>query len=206
MPKTLTGVFIEEVEKHFSLLPWLRQSFFGLSLFCVLFLLLDFSDSDTKIPVVPVTAITGITDTVLKTDNEVVPGMLQLNKTHWVEYLLLPGKTSQLDAVTLSVLLLLGILLFLLIRKIQGGLFEKDLTTWIRLPGFLLFLHSIYYIVRYTTWLPQMVETRTHYQFTTFRTFPIVFMLEVYFAFLIIVSASWYRKAMQLQDEQNHTV
>lgn len=196
--------------EQFPLLPRIWRSFIGLLLFCILLLFLDLTgDNGISVNVQP-------TDTSMYSSRKValyptgtvyLQGQLKIARPTLTQTLLFPGNVTGLDIGTLLCLSAACLIIIFTVPKLQQQhLFRKDITNSFRLLGFLLMFHGIFSLYRSISYLPGEVERLTNHTFTSFRHFPLMIWLELYVSLILLVTASLYKKGMQLQEDKDLTI
>lgn len=193
--------------ERFPLLPRIRRSFWGLLMFCVMFLLVGLSNDTISIQVKPTGGIHYKEQPVFQYPNAVVaPGRLTISDPGFQEIILLQT-FGGVDMITLIFLAIGSIIIIWMAPKLyQQNLFRKDISNAIRAIGYLMILHGIASILRTNYYTPLITEKLTHNEFTSEVSFPIMVSAEWYFSLIVIALAGMYQRGMKLQEEQDLTV
>jgi|GEM_PF-6719055 len=85
------------------------------------------------------------------------------------------------------------------------NLFRKDASGLIRILGYLVIFHGIA-LTFLNTYEYRIVQEATQQTFNPLSRFPILLWGEMYAGFVIVAIATWYRRGVQLQQEQDLTV
>lgn len=200
----------DALAETFPLLPRIRRSFWGLLSFCALFMLLDLSsENGVSVVVKPINdSLTVNQSTVTYPSGNIQSqGLFTLDHPTFVQRLMFPGPFTDIDFATLFCMSLASIIIILIVPKLQQQhIFRKDITRSIRMLGWLLILHGIFSIYRTVEYLPSEVKRLTTQQYNTIPHFPIMICAELYVAMIVLALAGFYKKGVQLQEEQDLTV
>ncbi|MBI2283419.1 MAG: DUF2975 domain-containing protein [Bacteroidetes bacterium] len=210
MKPTLFHFVSKSLAEQFPLLPRLWQNFIGLLLFCLILMILDYSgEPGITINVKP-------TDTSAYANKEITPypggtvylqGQLKIAKPTLTQAFLFPGRFTGIDLVTLLCISAGCIIMIIALPKLQQQhLFRKDISSILRLLGFLILFHGVFFLFRTISYLPGEVERLTNHAFTCIRNFPLIIWIELYAGLILLATASIYKKAMQLQEEKDLTI
>ncbi|MES2372392.1 MAG: hypothetical protein V4557_07420 [Bacteroidota bacterium] len=196
--------------EQFPLLPRIRRSFIGLTMFCLLFMVIGYSDEK------------GIILTVIPQENsqynrspvityekaEVKPGQLVITEPTFIQRTFLPNASTGMDMLTLFFIALASIIIVWMVPKLhQQNLFRKDISNATRSLGYLLLLYSFIHIYITGQYEPREIEAITHNEFTGFGKFPlIVISVEWYMALMLIALGRVYERGIKLQQEQDLTI
>jgi hypothetical protein len=200
----------DKIAEKFPLLPRIRRSFWGLLLFCILFITIGISNNDgITLAVKPVEysryANQGVTS--YHAGAVTLGGYFTISNPGLFDKIFLPESTSGLDLFTLLFMAIgSGIIIWMVPKLQQQNLFRKDISNAIGLLGYLLMLHGIISIYRMVSYAPHEIESLTRNEFTTQKTFPIMLWAELYFSLVVIALAHIYQRGMKLQEEQDLTV
>lgn len=210
MKQTLFYFVSRSLAERFPLLPRLWYNFIGLLIFCLLLLILDHSgEAGITINVRPTdtSAYLNKPVTAYPAGTIYLQGQLKISQPTLTQKLLFPGQFTGIDTGTLLCLLAACIIMVVMLPKLQQEhLFRKDISTTLRLLGFLLSFHSIYFLFRTISYLPEEIEGLTHHAFTSIRYFPLMVWIELYAGLMLLVTAGMFTKAMQLQEEKDLTI
>lgn len=210
MKQTLFHFVSRSLAERFPLLPRLWYNFIGLLLFCLLLLILDHSgETGITVNVKPTdtSAYLNKTITAYPAGTIYLQGQLKISQPTLTQTLLFPGQMTGIDTGTLLCLLAGCFIMIVMLPKLQQEhLFRKDISTILRLLGFLLSVHGIYFLFRTISYLPEEVERMTHHTFTTIRHFPLMVWIELYVGLVLLATAGMFTKAMQLQEEKDLTI
>ncbi len=193
--------------EQFPLLPRIRRAFWGLLMFCVMFLLVGLSSETISIPVKATGGIHYIDQPTLKYTNIVVmPGRLTISDPTFQEIILL----QTFGGVDMITLIFLGIgsciIIWMTPKLYQQNFFRKDISNAIRAIGYLMILHGIVSILRTNYYAPLIAEKITRNEFTSEVSFPVMICAEWYFSLIVIAMGGMYERGMKLQQEQDLTV
>ncbi len=193
--------------ERFPLLPRIRRSFWGLLMFCVLFLLIGLSSDHISIPVKATENSHYKDQTGFQYTNVVViPGRLTIYNPTFQEIIWLQT-FGGVDMITL-IFLAIGscIIIWMTPKLYQQNFFRKNISNAIRAIGYLMILHGIISILRTNYYNPLIIEKITKNEFTSEVSFPIMISAEWYFSLIVIALAGMYERGMKLQQEQDLTV
>ncbi len=199
-----------KIAERFPLLPRIRRSFWGLLLFCLIFITIGISNNEgLSIPVKPVeySRYANQPVTAYHAGAVKLAGYFIISDPGLLDRILLPETTSGLDLLTLFFMAIGSYIIIWMVPKLQQqNLFRKDISNAIRLLGYLLMLHGSFSIYRVAYYAPNKIASLTNNEFTTQTTFPIILCAELYFSMIVIALAGMYRSGMKLQEEQDLTV
>ncbi|MEO7531882.1 MAG: hypothetical protein ABIS69_10735 [Sediminibacterium sp.] len=194
----------------FPLLPRIRRSFIGLLMFCLLFLLIGFSESEgVTMQVIPVKngKYHNKPVTIYSAGSVTVGGQFRIINPSLGERILLPNVSTDLDMITLVFLSIMSIIIIIVTPKLQQQhLFRKNISDSIRVLGYLMILHGIINIYRTIVYSPRKIELLTNNEFTTQHGFPVIICAELYFSLIVIALAGFYERGIKLQQEHDLTV
>jgi hypothetical protein len=210
MAKNYFEVFLNAWEKSFPLLPKIRSNFWGLLLFCGMFLAIQLTQTEKM--TVAVTAVKG-NDYSTRQITHYTRGSIELGG-HLVikdpsiaERLLLNDIQYEVNPVTLLLLMIASVIMIVIVPKVyQQNLFRKDISLAIRLLGYLTMIHALVNFYIRFTYTPKTIEALTNHEFTLSPAIPFLICAEFYFALVILALAGFYKRGIKLQQEQDLTV
>lgn len=196
--------------ESFPLLPRIRRSFWGLLLFCSIFLLLDLSaDKGASVTIKPVNDTHYQNPTITKYPAGAIQtqGLFTLDHPTIVQRLLFPGPFTSIDFATLLFMCIASVIMIRIIPKLENqSVFREDITRYIRILGYLLMLHGIFTIYRTIEYIPREIERLTGQEYTGITHFPILIGAELYVSLVVLALAGFYKKGIELQKEQDLTI
>jgi hypothetical protein len=134
-------------------------------------------------------------------------GQLHISKPNLIQLSLFPDKFLGIDLITLLCICMGCLLLILIIPKLQQKMvFRKDISTLIRMLGFLILFHAIFSVYRLIEYIPNEIGILTNHEFVPVRNFPIYAMAEAYISLVVIEVSNMYKSGMQLKEEQSLTI
>jgi hypothetical protein len=210
MAKNLWEIFWGAWEKTFPLLPKIRSNFWGLLLFCGMFLAIQILGTERI--TVAVTAVKGNDYSTREITHYArgsirLGGHLVIEDPSITERLLLNDILYEVDPVTLLFLMGASIIMIVIVPKVyQQNLFRKDISLAIRLLGYLAMVHAFVSIYTKFSYTPNTIEALTNNEFTCSPAIPFLICAEFYFALVIIALAGFYKRGIKLQEEQDLTV
>jgi hypothetical protein len=198
--------------ESFPILPRIKQTFTGLLIFCIVFLLLGIIAGDgITVPVKPMpkSKYADVEVATYNTGSVSSIGDLHIPNPGILEKVLLSNfTTKELDMITPLFLAIASIIILLIVPKLQqGNLFRKDISNYIRVLGYLMAAHGflIFYVIQF--YAPSKIEAITNNEFTSFKpSFPLFLYAETYFSLVVIALAGFYQRGIKLQEEQDLTV
>jgi hypothetical protein len=200
----------DSLSEQFPLLPRIRKSFIGLLMFCALFFAMGITETDgilLSVKPLPGSQFNDKPVANYAEGNVALGGQLTILNPGFIERAFLPDATTDIDSVTLLFLAAASVIIILVLPKVkQENLFRKDISTSIRLLGYLVMAHGIFSIYRILEYAPKRIEAITNHEFTTIRSFPLMTMAELYFSLIVIAVAGIYKRGIKLQEEQDLTV
>jgi hypothetical protein len=200
----------DALAEKFPLLPRIRRSFYGLLMFCCVFLAIGISPESITIPVKPLEGGRYYNQpiTIYQSSHVGLGGQFTITNPGFVDSLMLPNLTTDLDMITLIFLAIASIIIIIMVPKLhQQNLFRKDISNYIRLLGYLIIVHGVLSIYRGGYYVPLRIEALTNKEFTAqHHSFPLLFYAELYFALIVIALAGFYERGLKLQEEQDLTV
>ncbi len=193
--------------EQFPLLPRIRRAFWGLLMFCVMFLLVGLSSETISVAVKATGGIHYIDQPSFKYTNVVVtPGRLTISDPTFQEIILMQT-FGGVDMITLIFLAIGSIIIIWMTPKLyKQNFFRKDISNAIRAIGYLMILHGIVSIFRTNYFVPLIAEKITNNEFTGEVVFPLMDYAEWYFSLIVIAMGGMYERGMKLQQEQDLTV
>lgn len=196
--------------EQFPLLPRIRKSFVGLLLFCLLLLIVRFTDNGSiSLSVRPLENSSYFNQPVTTYEGGRVTlnGQFIIPHPTVLDRILLPNADPSFDLFTLLFLSVISVVIIVFIPKLhQHNLFRKDISNGIRLLGYLFILHGLFSLYRTILYTPGKIELLTHNEFTSIRGFPILIMAELYFSLIVIALGGMYQRGIKLQQEQDLTI
>jgi hypothetical protein len=194
--------------ERFPLLPRIRRSFWGLLLFCIMFLLIGFGRDSLTIPVkAKYESHIQNLPSIVYTGGVVTPGQLTIANPTILECILLQNETTDVDLLTIIFLAIGSIIIIWMVPKLHDqNFFRKDVSNLIRVLGYLMIVHGLLSIYRIAIYMPSKIEGITNNEFTRESGFPIMVSAEFYFALIVIALAGMYQRGIKLQQEQDLTV
>ena len=210
MKPNLFHYISKSLADSFPILPRIRRSFIGLLFFCILALAVDLTEGEgLTIAIKPLKngpyQNQPVTNYAAGTVH--LQGSFTIYHPTIAQKFLFPGSLSGLDFGTLLFMMTVCILILLIVPKLQQQyIFRKDISHFIRILGYLMMLHGVFSIFRTVGYIPNEIERLTNAEFTSQHDFPILIWAELYVSLLVISLAGFYKKGIQLQEEQDLTV
>lgn len=134
-------------------------------------------------------------------------GQLHISNPTLLQLTLFPDKFLGIDLITLLCICIGCILIIFIIPKLQQKMvFRKDISTLIRVLGFLILFHAIFSVYRLVEYLPNEIGILTNHEFVPVRNFPIYAMAEAYISLVVMAVSYMYKNGIQLQQELDLTV
>lgn len=134
-------------------------------------------------------------------------GQLHILKPSLIQWSLFPDKFLGIDLITLLCICMGCLLIILIIPKLQQKMvFHKDISTLIRMLGFLILFHAIFSVYRLVEYIPNEIGILTNHEFEPVRNFPIYAMAEAYISLVVMAVSYMYKSGMKLKEEQSLTI
>jgi len=132
---------------------------------------------------------------------------LHISNPNLLQLTLFPDKFLGIDMITLLCICIGCILIILIIAKLQQKeVFRKDISTLIRVLGFLILFHAIFSVYRLVEYIPNEIGILTNHEFVPVRNFPIYTMAEAYISLVVMAVSYMYKSGMKLKEEQSLTI
>ncbi len=198
----------DALTERFPILPRVRKGLYGLLFLSGLFLIMQCSNENIHVSVVPgkIGSYDSKTVVVYGRNAILLQGELIIANPTFLQKVLLTDTTTNLNIISLIIIGMLSIVIIRIIPKIyQHNLFRKDISASIRALGYIMIVH-VWLMAFCAFYTPSIIEHLTHNAFTTHNTFPIWLAVEVYAAWIILAVASAFKRGLQLQKEQDLTV
>jgi hypothetical protein len=134
-------------------------------------------------------------------------GQLHILKPNLIQLSLFPDNFLGIDLITLLCICIGCLLIILIIPKLQQKMvFRKDISTLIRMLGFLILFHAIFSVYRLVEYIPNEIAILTNHEFVAVRNFPISLFAEAYIALVVMAVSYMYKSGMKLKEEQSLTI